>query len=196
MMVFVFCFWSSCQLTSCTAWWTEVRLFKLLSCEAQSTLDPLWTWSSTWRYDEEWIDWSAWQLQSMPLIGKQCWFQSMATANPASFNVLWGTCQPLDRGWQVGALASASFFVTWGAVQGDRRALPGPEAGFEGTLLLLLLARQAGLELVVPPFGQGCACILWEAWPRQELYSRKDLPSWPGSLIKKGLFLVKTCVHR
>lgn len=41
-------FRSSCQLTSCTAWWTEVRLLKLLSCEAQSTLDPLWAWSSTY----------------------------------------------------------------------------------------------------------------------------------------------------
>lgn len=43
----LFFFLSSCQLTSCAAWWTEVRLLKLLSCEAQSTLDPLWTWSST-----------------------------------------------------------------------------------------------------------------------------------------------------
>lgn len=86
---------------------------------------------------------------------------------------------PAFRSWLAGGSSGLclSSFVTWGAVQGDRRALPGPEAGFEGTLLLLLLARQAGLELVVPPFGQGCACILWEAWPRQELYSRKDLPS-------------------
>lgn len=170
MMVFVFCFWSSCQLTSCTAWWTEVRLFKLLSCEAQSTLDPLWTWSSTWRYDEEWIDWSAWQLQSMPLIGKQCWFQSMATANPASFNVLWGTCQPLDRGWQVGALASAclpllhgvQFRVTGELCQALRLGLRGPSCcccwqGRQGwSWWSLLLARAVPASCGKPGPGKSC----------------------------------------
>lgn len=99
-----FFFLSSCQLISCTAWWTEVRVLKHLSCEAQSTLDPLWTWSSTWGSDEEWIDWNAWQPQSMPaMLGR---FQSMATANPPCSKGLCGTCLPLAHCWQVGALGS------------------------------------------------------------------------------------------